>query len=233
VTKQWKLLTKNFQGIPRCFRNTITGVPRLLRRWQLCFCCVIDTGWSKKNAFCNIPLVGQYLEASRVPVWFYFMKPWEVPIFGCSFEFKHWTLKCFRMQRFEGGNQAKPPTLDYTLYQARIQNIFSWDKCRRFIYSIKDVVLWFSMWFCKKKSNNRYYLPRKVCINDQISTWQYILSIKRVKVKEILAEIVASCSKLLFCKVTRETTQKGPTYNAKLNPLHLSQTKNPLEPGLM
>ena len=41
--------------------------------------------------------------------------------------------------------------------------------------------------------------------------------------KESLAEIVASCSKLLFCKVTRETTQKGPTSNVKFYPLRLSQ----------
>ena len=28
------------------------------------------------------------------------------------------------MQRFEGGKKAKPPTLDFTLYQAMIQKIF-------------------------------------------------------------------------------------------------------------
>ena len=51
--------------------------------------------------------------------------------------------------------------------------------------------------------------------------------------KESLAEIVARCSKLLFCKVTRETTQKGPTSNVKFYPLHLSQAKNLLDPGLI
>ena len=52
-------------------------------------------------------------------------------------------------------------------------------------------------------------------------------------VKESLAEIVASCSKLLFCKVTRKTTQKGPTLNAKFNPLHLYHLKNLQDPGFI
>ena len=52
-------------------------------------------------------------------------------------------------------------------------------------------------------------------------------------VKESLAEIVARCSKLQFCKVTRETTQKGPTLNAKFNPLHLYHLKNLLDLGLI
>ena len=58
---------------------------------------------------------------------------------------------------------------------------------------------------------------------------------KRTKslVKESLARIVASCSKLFFCKVTRETTQKGPTSNAKFDRLHLSQLKNLSYPGLI
>ena len=52
-------------------------------------------------------------------------------------------------------------------------------------------------------------------------------------VKDSLAQIVGSSSKPLFCKVTRETKQKGPTSNANFNHLHLSQLKNLLDPGFI
>ena len=44
---------------------------------------------------------------------------------------------------------------------------------------------------------------------------------------------MARCSELQFCKVTRETTQKGPTLNAKFNLLHLYHLKNHLDPGFI
>ena len=44
---------------------------------------------------------------------------------------------------------------------------------------------------------------------------------------------MASCSTLPFCKITGETKQKGPTSNIKFNPIHMSQTKNILRPGLL
>ena len=94
------------------------------------------------------------------------------------------------------------------------------------------------MWFCKKKcSKSRYNLPTKVVAVNKWSklniTRNFEPKNNRSLVKESLAEIVDSCSKLLFCKVTRETTQKGPTSNVKFYPLHLSQAKNLLDPGLI
>ena len=87
---------------------------------------------------------------------------------------------------------------------------------------------------CSKKRNN---LLVKVVAMYTLSNFNMTRHFEPIKtkslVKESHAEIVASCSKLLFCKVTRESTQKGPTSNAKFNPLHLSEHKNLLDPGLI
>ena len=91
--------------------------------------------------------------------------------------------------------------------------------------------------FAKNCSKNRNNLHVKVVAMYNWSNLNMTRHFEPKKtkslVKESLAEIVARCSKLLFCKVTRETTQKGPTSNAKFNPLHLSQLKNLLDPGLI
>ena len=147
-------------------------------------------------------------------------------------------LRCFRMQRFEEKNKPNPLRWILPYIKPGSKRFLSWDKCRGLNFSIKDIFLWFSMWFCKKNVPKAGIICLQrlfLWINDQIWMWQEILSPKKNRslVKESLAKIVASCSKLLFCKVTKEITQKGPTSNVKFYPLHLTQNKNLLDPGLI
>ena len=117
------------------------------------------------------------------------------------------------------------------------KRFLGWNKHRRLNLSIKVFSCDCHCGFAKYCSKNRYNLPRTVVVMYNWSNLNMKTQFEPKKIKsslkESLAQIVASCTKLPIFKVIRETTQNGPTMKAKFNPLHLSQTKNLLDLGLI
>ena len=151
----------------------------------------------------------------------------------------HWTLRCFRMQRFEECRDLRMQRFEgfFPISSQDPKDFWAETSVEGWTFQSKIFSCDFLGDFAKKCSKSRYNLPTKVVATIKWSnlnmTRHFEPKKSRSLEKESLAEIVASCSKLLFCKVTRETTQKGPTSNVKFYPLHLSQAKKLLDPGLI